>query len=59
MYQRVDTYKKYNNSDKGVFIKIQIFSGKYTKCTNVVNCLPNNLLEIFISHEYAVPNNRN
>lgn len=42
MYQCVDTYKKYSNSDKGVFIKIQIFSDKYTKCTNVVNCLHNN-----------------
>jgi len=40
MYQRVDIYKKYSNSVKGVFIKIKIFSEKYTKWTNVVNCLP-------------------
>lgn len=31
MYQRVDKYKKYSNSDKGVFFKIKIFNGKYTK----------------------------
>lgn len=41
MYQRVDTYKKYSKSDKGVFIIIQIFSGKHTKHTNVVHFLPN------------------
>jgi len=31
MYQCLDKYKKYSNSDKGVFIKIKIFSDKYTK----------------------------